>query len=285
VHSIALQVPISRITEKGRPVIGVWTSARRQNVTILDQPGKVFSGPFQQVSRLGMPLINEVIIPLGRKDFWNTEARAADKQFAKYVANTELAGLLPVLYPGVFPNLAKLVASKKPRIDLEAILLTGVPAGIVPGFSNFTGPVPADMLRLNTKIKPSKAPNILGVLGGDLAGFPNGRRVFDDVVSVELRAIAGLTYSLIDSKFTPDAAAGEVTDGLTPSSLSMPDGTPASRTHSQVGQRIVPGGVKFAAVYPNLAAGAYTIGRDVTTPAMTVSVDGGQVTSARRPGH
>jgi len=222
VHSIALQVPISRITEKGRPVIGIWTSARRQSVTILDHPTKVFSGPFQQVSRLGMPLINEVIIPLGRKDFWNTQAPSGDKQFAAYVANPELAALLPVLYPGVFPNLAKLVASKKPRLDLEAVLLTGVPAGIVPNFTNFTGPVAADMLRLNTKIKPSSKPNILGVLGGDLAGFPNGRRVFDDVVSVELRAIAGVTYPLIDPKFKPDGAASLVTDGLTPSSLDMP---------------------------------------------------------------
>lgn len=80
----------------------------------------------------------------------------------------------------------------------------------------------ADLLRLNTSIPPSHSPNILGVLGGDLAGFPNGRRVFDDVVSVELRAVAGATYPLIDPTFTPDAAAGELTDGLTPSSLVMP---------------------------------------------------------------
>ena len=222
VHSIALQIPISRITEKGRPVIGVWTSARRQKVRILDKPTNVFTGPYGQVSRLGNPLVNEVIIPMGKKDFWNTEPPAGDSQFAKYVANPELAGLLPVLYPGVFPNLAALVASKKPRADLEAVLLTGVPPGIVPGFTNFTGSVPADMLRLNTAIPPSAHPNILGVLGGDLAGFPNGRRVFDDVVSVELRAVAGATYPLIDPKFTPDAAAGELTDGLTPSSLGMP---------------------------------------------------------------
>jgi hypothetical protein len=224
VHSIAIQVPISRVTRKGRPTIGVWTSARRQRVRILDpETGKTTSsGPFDQVSRLGMPLINEVIIPLGAKDFWNGQQPSNDKQFAHYVAQPELAGLLPVLYPGVFPNLAKLVAAKAARVDLEAILLTGIPAGIVPHFSNFTGSVQADLLRLNTSIPPSDKPNILGLLGGDLAGFPNGRRVFDDVVSVELRAIAGATYPLVDSKFTPDAAAGELTDGLTPSSLGMP---------------------------------------------------------------
>jgi hypothetical protein len=122
----------------------------------------------------------------------------------------------------VFPRLARLVASGKPRADLQAVLLTGIPAGVVPGFQNFTGPVLADMLRLNTSIPPSAKPDILGVLGGDLAGFPNGRRVFDDVVTVELRAIAGLTYPLVDSSFTPDKAASAVTDGLTPASVKAP---------------------------------------------------------------
>ena len=124
----------------------------------------------------------------------------------------ELATLLPALYPGVFPNLAKYTA---PRADLVAILLTGIPSGIIPGFQNFTGKTLADMLRLNLAIPPASNPSALGILGGDLAGFPNGRRVFDDVVSVELRAIAGLTIPLVDKTFTPDAAASVVTDGLT----------------------------------------------------------------------
>jgi hypothetical protein len=224
VHSIAIQVPISRLTRNGRPTIGVWTAAKRQRVRIGDPDTGLFtrSGPFAQVSRLGNPLVNEVLIAMGDKDRWNAQQPHKDSQFTHYVANPELAGLLPVLYPGVFPNLAALVASKKPRADLEAVLLTGVPSGIIPGFSNFTGTVQADMLRLNTSIPPSQSPNVLGVLGGDLAGFPNGRRVFDDVVSVELRAVAGATYPLIDPTFQPDAAASELTDGLTPSSLGMP---------------------------------------------------------------
>ncbi len=127
--------------------------------------------------------------------------------------------LLPALYPGVFPHLAALVKAGTARADLEAILLTGIPSGIVPGFQNFTGPLQADLLRLNTAIPPSKSPSIFGILGGDLAGFPNGRRVFDDVVTIELRAIAGVTVPLVDKSFTPDAAAGAVTDGLTPSSV------------------------------------------------------------------
>jgi hypothetical protein len=111
----------------------------------------------------------------------------------------------------VFPHLA---AYTKERFDLEAILLTGIPAGIIPHFSTFTGPKPADLLRLNLAIKPATSPNNLGVLGGDLAGFPNGRRPADDAVTIELRAVAGATIPLVDPTFTPDAAAGAVTQGV-----------------------------------------------------------------------
>jgi Domain of unknown function (DUF4331) len=220
VHSIAIQVPASQLTRRG-PVIGVWTTASRQRVRLwdADHGENISSGPFRQVSRLGNPLVNEVLIPLGRKDLWNSLPPSDDKIFVPYVAHPELAALLPALYPGVFPHLAALVKSGAPRADLEAILLTGIPSGIVPGFQNFTGPMPADMLRLNTAIPPSKKPNELGLIGGDLAGFPNGRRVFDDVVTIELRAIAGATYPLVNKKYTPDAAAGAVTDGLTSSSV------------------------------------------------------------------
>jgi hypothetical protein len=231
VHSIAIQVPITDLVQKGasgasdpRSVIGVWTTASRQAASVFDAGlgSTVTSGPFQQVSRLGNPLINEVIIALGDKDRWNTLPPAGDKQFEHYYTQPGLAAALPSLYPGVFPNLAALVKSGKPRVDLVAILLTGIPGGIVPGFQNNTGSVLSDMLRLNTAIPPSGSPNILGLLGGDLAGFPNGRRVFDDIVTVELRAVAGLTYALVDSSFTPDKAAGQVTDGLTASSVKAP---------------------------------------------------------------
>jgi hypothetical protein len=225
VHSIALQVPISRVTARNRPVIGVWTTASRQRARILDSEGAhhVHSGPHTQVSRLGNPLFNEVIVPLGKKDYWNTQRPIHDKQFAHHVAHPELAGLLPVLYPGVFPHLAALDKAGKTRADLEAILLTGIPKGVIDGFTNFTGPVPADLLRLNTSIPPTTSkPSIFGLLGGDPAGFPNGRRVFDDVVSIELRAIAGVTYKLIDPSYAVDAAAGELTDGLSPDDLGGP---------------------------------------------------------------
>jgi len=226
VHSIAIQVPISALTVHGHPTIGVWTTASRQRVTLwdADQGENVNAGPFRQVSRLGNPLINEVVIPLGKKDLWNSLPPADDKQFAGYVTAPGLAALLPALYPGVFPKLAALVASGKPRADLEAILLTGIPSGLIPGFTNLTGTVLADMLRLNTSIAPT-APtkqSIYGLLGGDGGGFPNGRRVTDDVVAIELRAIAGAVYGLVDKSFTPDAAANKLTDGLTPASVSAP---------------------------------------------------------------
>jgi len=219
VHSIAIQVPKTHLTSDGsnptnesdpRSVIGVWTTASRRKATILQSNGDhVESGPFVQVSRLGDPLINEVIIALGDKDRWNGQQPSGDSQFAHYYAHPELAKLLPILYPGVFPHLA---AYGKPRADLEAILLTGIPSGIIKGFQNFTGTTQADMLRLNMAIPPSSNPNILGILGGDLAGFPNGRRVFDDIVAVELRAVAGVTISLVDSTFNPDGAASVIND-------------------------------------------------------------------------
>jgi uncharacterized protein DUF4331 len=228
VHSIALKIPISALTRDGstptnpmsqKAVIGVWAAAKRRRA-VVREPGFTFeAGPWVQISRLGNPLFNEVIVPMGDKDRWNALPASEDKLFLKYVQHPELAGLLPVLYPGVFPNLAGLTAA---RADLVAILLTGLPAGIVPGFQNFTGTTYADQLRLNVAIPPTPTAtaNIFGVVGGDLAGFPNGRRVFDDIVTVELRAIAGLTYPLVNPSYTPDAAVKAITDGLTDSSTS-----------------------------------------------------------------
>jgi hypothetical protein len=225
VHSIAIQVPISAVTRKGHPVIGVWTTASRQRARVWDGDlgRSVDSGSFRQVSRLANPLVNEVLIPMGKKDQWNSLPPSDDKLFASYFANPGFSGLLPTLYPGVFPHLDALNKSGKPRADIEAIFLTGLPAGIVPGFTNLTGPIQADLLRLNTSIPPATSKlNTLGVVGGDLAGFPNGRRPIDDVVTIELRALAGLTYPLVDKTYTPDAAASAVTDGLTGSSVASP---------------------------------------------------------------
>jgi hypothetical protein len=171
-------------------------------------------GPQVQVSRLGNPLFNEVIVPMAQKDRWNGLPPSEDKRFAEFVATPELGALLPVLYPGLFDNLAELNKAGEPRADLLAILLTGIPDGLIDDFQNNTGDIQADMLRLNTAIPPTKDENKFGVLGGDLAGFPNGRRIADDVVSISLRAIAGATVPLVNPDFKPDAAAAAVEQGL-----------------------------------------------------------------------
>ncbi len=225
VHSIALQIPKRMLTPDGsdptsttsqKSVIGVWTGADRRKALIREAYGaKTHAGPFVQVSRLGNPLINEVVIPMTEKDGWNTTAPKDDSQFLKYYAHPVLQDYLVALYPGVFPNLANYT---KERADLEYILLHGIPAGVVsPTFQNYTGSVAADMLRLNMAVPPTTSnPSPYGVLGGDLAGFPNGRRVFDDTVTIELRAVAGATIPLVDKSYTADSAATAIYDVTPP---------------------------------------------------------------------
>jgi Domain of unknown function (DUF4331) len=227
VHTLALQVPITDLVRHGRrptdvmspdAVIGVWATASRGSARVIDKrTGRTRSlGHFSQVSRLGNPLVNEVVNPMAQKDRWNVHDPHDDSQFAKYVLHPELAALIStVLYPGAFPKLAAYVKANKPRADLAAILLTGIPSGVVPGFQNYTGPVQADMLRLNVAVPPSAHENPIGLVAGDPAGFPNGRRIGDDVTAIELKAVAGATIPLVDPSFTPDAAAGALNDGTT----------------------------------------------------------------------
>lgn len=221
VHSIAMQIPIAHLVRGGnrrqaddqRSVIGVWTSAGRQQVRVLRgaQSSDVYVGPITQVSRFGNPLFNECIVATSQKDLWTSSPPADDKRFVGFVEQPELAALLTVRYPDLFPNLAALNASRQARMDLVAMLLTGFPTGLIDGFQNNTGDVQADMLRLNTAIPPARRPSRLGLLDGDLAGFPNGRRVTDDAATIVLRAIAGLTLPLIAKDFIPDDTAGAVT--------------------------------------------------------------------------
>ena len=231
VHSLALQIPTSELTRAtpkgpGDPaaVIGVWTTASRQRVRVWGNwfnGGDLRSGPWTQVSRLGNPLANELLIGIGAKDVWNTQPPTTDgTEFLNYFSEPLLPQLLPSLYPGVFPNLAAYNAgSSNARPDIEAIFLTGIPAGVItqaPSFTNYNGTgVKADMLRLNTAIPPSSSPNSLGLLGLDVAGYPNGRRVVDDVATIALRAVAGATLGYVVPSFTADAAAGQVDFGLT----------------------------------------------------------------------
>jgi len=216
VHTIAIQVPITELTRNGEKpsdvedshaILGVWATASRRRAAVIGEDGGVtLAGSFRQVSRLGNPLVNEVLIPLGRKDEWNATRPKDDSRFVQYFRDPEPARLIPVLYPGVSVPPA-------PRGDVEAILLTGfslLPLGLP--FTNFTGETRADMLRLNVAVAPSQSPNPLGILGGDLAGFPNGRRVFDHVTEVEVRALAGATPFTPAFNVFPNNALGDGAD-------------------------------------------------------------------------
>jgi hypothetical protein len=190
-HSIVLQVPISQLVTADQPTIGIYASASRRKQRVLRDDGTADDlGAWVQVSRLGEPLINEVVIPLGQKDFWNRVDPKDDAQFESLYLSPEVSRLENALYgtpPQGHPGGALEAIDTTGRTDLVAILLTGVPG------LNFTGSHRADLLRLNTSI-PATGPvgtgNRLGVLAGDFAGFPNGRRLEDDVVDIDLRAFA-----------------------------------------------------------------------------------------------
>jgi hypothetical protein len=174
VHTIALQIPIGLIDTPSH-TIGVWSSTDRQNVTV---NGVLHKG-WTQVSRLGEPLINEVVIPTGLKDLWNRTSPATDQQFEKYYTTPILAAVINKLY--------KLGVPETGRDDLVAVLGTGIPK------VTYTGPHFGDELRINLAIPVTPAGKVsrMGVLGGDNAGFPNGRRLGDDVVDIEEQAVAG----------------------------------------------------------------------------------------------
>jgi hypothetical protein len=181
VHGIALQIPIAQLDDSDHTV-GVWATTERPRVKIREFRRKGIRRFHQerewvQVSRLGNPLINEVIIPTSLKDRWNRLDPDDDAQFQQYYRQPILAAVINQLYGLGVPETN--------RDDLVAVLLTGVPG------LNFTGPKLADMLRVNLSIQPAAMPNRLGVFGGDTAGFPNGRRLGDDVVDIAERAVAG----------------------------------------------------------------------------------------------
>ncbi|GAB2625761.1 DUF4331 domain-containing protein [Novilysobacter erysipheiresistens] len=172
VTTIALEVPISCMTEGSDPVIGAWSTASLETS----------NGRFTQVSRLSAPLVNEVVIGLPDKDSFNNSFPWNDAYFARYVTHPTLPELIQALYPTVTaPN-------QFPRTDLVAAFLTGLP-----GLNQPANIRPAEMMRLNTAIAPAAAAaqDSLGALAGDAAGFPNGRRPGDDVVDIELRVAMG----------------------------------------------------------------------------------------------
>jgi Domain of unknown function (DUF4331) len=186
VHTISLQVPLSQLDNGGNHIVGIWSASERPKVTVEGTGAKRRSvTKWVQVSRLGNPLINEVVIPTELKDKWNATTPDKDKQFAQYYSSPILAKLLNQLYPQFGPF------KETDRSDLVAVLLTGLKEPNL----NFTGDTQADEIRLNLAIAPTAAVgqgNRLGVLGGDLAGYPNGRRLEDDVIDISERAVGGV---------------------------------------------------------------------------------------------
>ena len=189
VHSIAIEVPIAALTANGsRPsaatdpsaVIGVWSTASRPSVTARNGAEERHNGRLVQVSRLGQPLVNEVVIPRALKDAFNSIPPTEDAVALPVVQDPEVPRLLRALF-GVS-------APPAPRTDLVTIFLQGIP-----GLNQPPNVRPSEMLRLNVAIRPTPNPNRFGVLGGDTAGFPNGRRVGDDVTDIAIRAMAGAT--------------------------------------------------------------------------------------------
>ncbi|HEY1302689.1 MAG TPA: DUF4331 domain-containing protein [Vicinamibacterales bacterium] len=189
VHTIAIEVPISSLTANGaRPssasdmnaVIGIWSTTSRPSVTSRGGGQERHSENYVQVSRLGQPLVNEVVIPRGVKDTFNALEPTGDGAALNFVTDPEVPKLLLALF--------NIQSPPAPRNDLVTIFLMGIP-----GLNQRPGSTPSEMLRLNVAIPPNPNPNRLGVLGGDTAGFPNGRRLGDDVVDIALRVMAGAT--------------------------------------------------------------------------------------------
>ncbi len=212
VNTLAIQVPKSDLALKGdptrNPVIGVWNTTERKSMNVLqgaDGPGGVQkSGPYVQVSRLGNPLVNEVVVPVKYKDAFNAIPPSADHTVAPVVDK-----VTHPIVPALIQKIYGIPAPAAPRNDLVEIFLTGI-AKNAPTLDGSKPPiqadlnsqvlnkdvtaanfVPAEEERLNMSIAPTANPNRLGVLGKDLQGFPNGRRLTDDVLDIELQALEG----------------------------------------------------------------------------------------------
>lgn len=229
VHSLVIEVPIDRLKQGSEPVLGVWAATTRPSTRILTFGGQVHSGPQVQVSRLGMPLVNEAVLPLAHKDAFNSLTPSDDLSVYNLlqvsVENPELGRLLCGLYGVPMPEDSNADCDSEftpgvpasGRSDLFSVFLTGMTLAdeftintasgpmVLPAGFNINQPAgvqPAEMIRVNTGISGtlcSPTPSRLGILGGDACGFPNGRRLTDDVIEIELLAVAGAAYSVLDA--------------------------------------------------------------------------------------
>ena len=216
VSTIAIEVPIQEVTRTNTvpetstdddAVIGVWATASRRSTRVINDDGtRGSTGDWKQISRLGNPLVNEVVIPLKLKDAFNSLSPQNDAVAAPFVLDPELAQIMNAVFGIDVPP--------PPRNDLVQIFATGIPENDItgPGYTTFLSDgQPHEYLRLNLAIPvtPIGEQNRLGLLGGDIAGFPNGRRVFDDVVDIALRAVAGGTPFTPDTNMAPNNMLGD----------------------------------------------------------------------------
>jgi hypothetical protein len=260
VHSLVIELPISRLVD-GEPVIGVWSTTERQSMRVLAPGGEQQSGDWVQVSRLGMPLVNEVVIPLALKDAFNGLRPQDDLQtfldvplLQEAILNPEVGRLLCALYGVPMPrdtngDCNTEYSAGNPatgRSDIVEIFLTGMvtaqeftintangPVTLPPGF-NVTQPEnvqPAEMIRINTAVAGDLCdpqPKRLGLLAGDACGFPNGRRPMDDTVDISLLAVAGAAFPVLtgeDFDFNP-ALIGVLSDNVNSNDVPFRPGFP-----------------------------------------------------------
>jgi hypothetical protein len=279
-HAIAIQVPISELTTGGSPIIGVYSQTKRQQTRVLSPTGPGTpprnQGSFVNVSRLGMPLVNEVIVPLGKKDAFNASEPRNDAAFLGLVQDPEPARLLEALYPVI-------TVPPTPRADMVAVFLTGIA-----GLNQPPNVKPSEMIRLNTSTPVTASPNALGVLAGDNQGFPNGRRLVDDVVDIELRVLAGGTPFTPEFNRFPNNALG---DGVNANDLPFLSAFPYLATphqgyehpHHRVGSinPQPPGSPSAPGATTTTAAGGATTTTSTTAPPTTSSTIRGCVIDKR----
>jgi hypothetical protein len=251
VNSVALQVPRPALAAKGdvkgNPIVGIWSTTDRRGV----------DGKYRQVSRLGMPLVNEVVIPLKDKNRFNASQPSKDTQFLDYVTKPEL----PKLIEGVYG----VDAPAEPRNDLVSVFLTGVE-----GLNQPAGVTPSEQLRLNMTTPVTENPNSLGVIGGDNQGFPNGRRLADDVIDIALQVVEGELVGQ-ENDLADGVGANDVEFNDTFPYLALPargsDATPHPATAPPSAQEDEPstsggflGGLTDGRVMPTILTGAGGVG-------------------------
>jgi hypothetical protein len=276
VNSLAVQVPKADLAASGdagaNPVIGVWTTASRPGTRVLRDDGTVkASGNHVQVSRLGNPLVNEVVVPLQFKNAFNGSKPEGDAQFLPKVEDPEVPKLIESIY--------KMPAPAAPRDDLVSVFLTGVD-----GLNKPANVTPSEQLRLNMSIAPTAEPNSLGVIGGDNAGFPNGRRLGDDVVDIALQVMMG------ELKGSPNDLSDAVQANDVESAAAFPYvGLPHSGSGTGDGSEVLSAETSRSAPAGGVAAGGGGLSDERTAPlvplaagAAGVALAGGAVLLNRR---